>query len=69
MDGGAGSIELRTCRILDCPGDAPKPVGDAPLKLMVWSLRKVKVPGPEGAGTLELFSLGAECPLKTERSG
>jgi len=38
-----------TWRTLDWPGDDPNPLGDVP-KLIVWSLRKVKVPGTDGGG-------------------
>jgi hypothetical protein len=55
-----GAMDGRTWRTLAWPGEAPKPLGDTGPKLMVLSLRKVKLPGTEGAMAAVLGALAEE---------
>lgn len=69
-----GMIDWRTWRTLDWPGDEPNPPGETSPKLIVWSLRKVNVPGPgpgPGRGALAgfCFSAGSGRGRYPDRSG
>jgi hypothetical protein len=67
-----GAMDGRTWRTVEWPGEAPKLWGEVSPKLMVLSLRKVKVPGAEGdAGTAFLvdWTGGSGSGLAKDKSG
>lgn len=64
-----GMIEGRTWRRLLWPGEEPKPDGEVRAKLIVWSLRNVKVPGTVGGTASTGFDGGSGSGRRADRSG
>ncbi len=64
------AIDGRMWRRLAWPGEEPKPDGETLPKLIVWSLRKVNVPGTAGDRPLLCsLSVGGDSARWVDRSG